>query len=523
MSSFDGDGASTAPTESEYSGPAGKGKESWYAGSLAGSNGKGRSNNGSSHGGSSLRSNAPPFTSPNISPPPPMGTVHYLPDPSAAPEAQPTNFPQGPPGNAPPGGYAAYPAMYPYFVPYFYPMPYPQPVPQHPSMIPQPGAPASDAGPQNTQQAQKQGQPAMAPTFGPHLPMAIPPQGYPNFVWMPGMPGAPGVYQVPPQQQQPPVAQGQPQATPVAQSAPNNPAPVGQPPHQNQTLFDPQSQTTGHPPHQQSNPPAVQQGQAFTNHNHPPSSTFQHPNAFQGPPPNPNTMSPSRTPTTLRHPGAPPSTAPFNAQNAQQGSGLPPPPQQPNGRVWNGQFQPPNNALPHNGQQMMPPFNGRSGPGPGPERPHGPLDNRSLPNIHLVGEGNRGMPRNAWGNNPYGPGTGVAGMQSSGPSQGPRPVANPGSIPGLMRALPPITHETPSMGTNSSNTGSLRKKNSPNASAILRSPGDETSSVTVRTPAIEVYVFTNVTLVFQLIFFETDVYIYCIFSTPASSSLAREA
>jgi hypothetical protein len=202
-------------------------------------------------------------------------------------------------------------------------------------------------------------------------------------------------------------------------------------------------------------------------------------------------MSPSRTPTTLRHPGAPPSTAPFNAQNAQQGTGLPPPPQQPNGRVWNAQFQPPNNALPPNGQQMMPPFNGRGGLGPGPERPHGPLDNRSLPNIHLVGEGNRGMPRNAY--NPYGPGTGVGGMQAPGPSQGPRPVANPGSIPGLMRALPPITHETPSMGTNSSNTGSLRKKNSPNASAILRSPGDETSSVAVRKLAVKVYVFTNVT------------------------------
>ncbi|KAG8835065.1 hypothetical protein FRC17_005418 [Serendipita sp. 399] len=102
MSSVDGDGASIAPTESEYSAPAGRVKEAWStSGSYAGSNGRGKQASGASHSAGSMRPSAPPFTSPNVSPPfPPQGTVHYIPDPTvsaAMPPPPPPSVIHGPP------------------------------------------------------------------------------------------------------------------------------------------------------------------------------------------------------------------------------------------------------------------------------------------------------------------------------------------------------------------------------------------------------------------------------------------
>jgi hypothetical protein len=492
MSSVDGDGASTAPTESEYSGPVGRGKDSWFTGTFGGNNGRGMQNSGTTPTGTTLRSTAPPFTSPNVAPPPPMGTVHYLPpisDTNSLPDKTSSHPQQTPPSGVPAGGYPyPQPAIYPYYVPYFYPMPYPQPVAAHPTPS-QPTNQTPDGQRPEHPANQQHPQPPTPAGYAPHLPPPIAGQPYPGYMWLPAHPG----YM--PVAPHAPTLPAQPTGTSIQPSLPamNISRPASQASHQSHTSFDQRGQ---HSPPQQ--PPSVQQhpqGNPYTSYPPPP-------NAFQ---PSHLGASAQPAPSPLMHPNGPPQSS---VDNRLPGPGpvVNPPfnphsvgPNPPNGGgLWNNPYPPGNATGPNSAVMAQRPnavSRGSMPPPAAPGRPQSIVDmSRSILNSgasSAPGGPKRGMPRNPWGAYSYGPGVGVGGMHTANGSPGGPPLqAGPiGPAGGILRApeglniriLPPITLENHSTGSSNGSSSSLRKRNANAPGAPLKSPGDETSSVTVRT------------------------------------------
>jgi hypothetical protein len=486
-SSVDGDGASTAPTDSEYSGPAGRGKESWYGGPLDGNNGRVNQITGGPPVNTTLRSSAPPFTSPNVAPPPPKGTVHYIQPAAETNVHHEMSGPmqQPPPGALPPGPYTTYPPpMFPsYYMPYSYPFGYPQAVSfQPPSHS---GMPPSENQGQETQNNPQQ-HPIPA-GLGPPVTTSIPPQPYPGYVWM--VAPAPSYISVQTHAPMVPNVVTQPQPS----SNGNIPRPASRASH---VSFDPRSQHTGQgvPPQHHTPQQQHQQVQAYgTYHNQP--------NAFLTPhqQSNHNPVTPSCAPMQMHsappvmhpnmqtqhssRPHGPPPAATFNPQHGPIGpSGQPVP--QPNGNgAWGNQ----GHSTGGSNVAAMSPRSQIRGNMPPPAPPgRSPLDG----SWNLNGAGAPGGlgpkrmgVRTSWGSCSYGPGVGVGGMHTINPlnANGVGPIMR--TPDGLnIRVLPAITLDGHSTGSSNGSSSSARKRNMANGGGNVKPPGDETSSVTVRIP-----------------------------------------
>ena len=490
MSSVDGDGASTAPTESEYSGPAGRGKESWYGGSFNGSDSRVNQMSGGPPN-TTLRSTAPPFISPNVAPPPPKGTVHYI-QPMAesnGSQEMASHVQQQPSGPPPGGSYAAYapPAIYPYYMPYIYPFPYPQPVSFQP---PTHGGPPlqemqGQEGQNNQQQQQQQQQPSgpVPPGFGPPMAHPMPTQPYPGYVWMAAP--APGYIPVPSH------------AAPMPSHPPTQPPPssnISRPASQaSHVSFDPRSQPSGqggplqHPTPQQQH----QQIHAYgAYHAAPTSFPGSHPQSHHNP------MSPNRAPMQMQagppppmhvnmsnqHPNRPHSMSGGAPYGPMGPSGSPSPAPNVNG-PWGNQGHSPS---PPNMSGTPPRSLGRGNmlPPPLPGRQSGPDGNWGVGGAGLpggpgpVGPPKRGGPRTSWGSYSFGPGVGVGGMHTLSTGVGAAILRAPEGL--NIRVLPTITLDGHSTGSSNGSSSSARKRNMANGTGNLKSLGDETSSVTVR-------------------------------------------
>ncbi|KAG8754440.1 hypothetical protein FRC14_005076, partial [Serendipita sp. 396] len=464
MSSVDGDGASTAPTESEYSSPAGRVKEGWSTpGSYAGSTGRGKPSNATSHSTGTLRSSAPPFTSPNVSPPPPQGTVNYIPDPSISPtpDMQQPHMRHIPTGA--PAGYPAFaaPAMYPFYVPYFLPMPYPPPPP--PSIAPQ--QPQESQVPEH-HQSQQPSQPPIQSGY------PMPPQPYPGYMWVPAPP--PGYI---------PVQAAMPPPPPVSMHGPPS-RPASQTSHQSNSSYDQRVHQSQPQPYQQpinqgtlqSTPPYILPGQQ--QHSAPSNFTPSNQNRnTKNPNPVPNTHPPARNLGPTGRPTATLNGGPPPLANHHPGG---PPPTNPTPNVsWNQQsLGGPGEILTLSGPPRSPGQTMDSNRASGSAI--GPGGNTSLPG--------RGIARNPWGNYSYGPGVGIGGMQTvniGGPN-----TNIPRAPDGLsIRILPPITLDNHSAGSSNGSSSSLRKRNVMGGN--VKTPGDETSSVTSSSSSSSKRTFTS--------------------------------
>ena len=426
MSSIDGDGASTAPTESEYSGPAGRGNETWYTGTYS----RGKPNNGQAASSASLRSNAVPFSNQNVVSPP-AGASNYISEPTMHSEGQTSSPQQAPPAPAP----ASFPAfsqpIYQYYVPLYYPMPYVQQGPP----------PGHQVGPGQPLVDQPQQQPPAQSGY-------LPPQTYPGYVWMPAPP--PGFIPIPSSGMMP-----QPPPPPPQHESTHRPPsrPSSQASHQSHSSFD--SRPPMHPPP----PPQPAVPQQFGGHVPPYAGhTPQQPPHQSLHPISPNQRSASLMQTPPR---GPPSSHRNDLQNYNQL-------QQPH-QPWS---QRPPNPMPLTGR-------GPNVPHSGPGRPALPMTSSIGPPSSIPGAPKRGPSRPAWGNNSYGPGVSYG---EKGTQLGPiGPAGGILRVPDVLniRVLPPITHDAQSIASSSSG-GSLRKRGTP--SSGVKSSGDEASSVTVSWP-----------------------------------------
>jgi len=486
MSSIDGDGASTAPTESEYSGPAGRGKEARYGGPFEGGNGRVNQMNGAPPLNTTLRSSAPPFTSPNVAPPPPKGTVHYIQPMMESATGQEMNSQVSHPmPGAPPGPYTAYPAppIFPYYMPYGYSFPYAQTVPLQP---PNNGVmPSQEAQAQEVQNTQQPHPIPMPSGFGAPVAHSIP-QPYPGYVWIAAP--APGYLPVPPHPTIPAHPPNMPAQTQPSSSNPNITRPASQASH---ISFDPRLHHTAQGvPQQHASQQQVSSFAPYIPHSNtfPPSHSQSNHNPMSS---NRPSMPMHSTPPAMyvnvqnQHPNRPPSGASFPSQHGPIGPINQATPQTNGNGPWGNQSHMSNLS---NATSMSPRSQQRGGmPPPSlPGRSPGPPDGNWAPNGGGPSSGMAGTkrngPRTSWGSHSYGPGVNIGGMHTANPlgvnGVGATPLRAPEGI--NIRVLPAITLDGHSTGSSNGSSSSARKRNLAHGAGSIKPPGDETSSVTVR-------------------------------------------